>query len=226
LDLNRRRKKGEEKVDRLEKRAESVRMGEVSQIKGLIRDALDHGEYVKRLLEEGLFAGMEVVGKLFKEEEIYVPEVLMAAKTMQAGMELLEPLLLGAGERKSLGKVVLGTVKGDVHNLGKYLVGVMLKGVGFEVIDIGENISAEKFVSTAKAEGAKLIGMSALLTTTIPYMKTVIEAVEEAGLKGKVKILIGGACVTQKFADEIGADGYGENASFAVEKAKALVGMK
>jgi 5-methyltetrahydrofolate--homocysteine methyltransferase len=218
--------KGEEKVDQLEKIAESVRMGHVSEIKGLIQEALDHGVNVRRVLEGGLFAGMEVIGKLFKEEEIYVPEVLMAAKTMQAGMQVLEPLLLGAGERKSLGKIVLGTVKGDVHNLGKYLVGVMLKGVGFEVVDIGENITAEKFVATAKAEGARIIGMSGLLTTTIPYMKTVIEALEEAGLKRKIKTLIGGACVTQRFADEIGADGFGENASLAVEKAKALLGIK
>lgn len=213
-------------MDFISEIAESVRNGQFNKMKDLVEKALNHGLSLENILNKGLFAGMEVVGKLFKEEEVFVPEVLLAAKTMQTGMQVLEPLLLAAGERKSLGKVILGTVKGDVHNLGKYLVGVMLKGVGFEVIDIGENITDEQFVSAARSKGAQIIGMSALLTTTMPYMKTVIEALDKAGLKGKVKTLVGGACVTHAFADEIGADGYGENASIAVEKAKELIGIK
>jgi 5-methyltetrahydrofolate--homocysteine methyltransferase len=203
--------------------AECVRNGNISKSKELVQTALSKGISVEQVLKEGLFAGMAIVGKLFKEEEIYIPEVMMASKAMQAGMEVLEPLLLDDKKKESLGKIVLGTVKGDVHNLGKYLVSLMLKGVGFEVIDIGEDVLAEKFISTAVSEGAQIIGMSALLTTTMPYMKIVIKDMEKAGLKGKIKTLIGGACVTQKFAEEIGADGYGENASVAVEKAKALL---
>lgn len=212
-------------MDILSTIAESVVIGEVSKIQDLVRAALSEGKSVASILKEGLSIGMGKVGELFKEEEIYVPEVLMAAKTMETAMKVLEPLMLGA-EQKPLGKIVLGTVKGDIHNLGKHLVGVMLKGAGFEVIDVGENVPAEKFVSIAASEGSQIIGMSALLTTTMPYMKTVIEAIEKAGLKGRVKSLVGGACLTQRYANEIGADRYAENAGSAVEKAKELIGLK
>ena len=150
----------------------------------------------------------------------------MAAKAMQAGVDVLNlPLLRGGEKQTQIGRsAFLGARKGDLHNLGKNLVGMMFRGAGFEVIDLGVNVTAERFVATAKTRGAGSIGMSALLTTTMPYMKTVIEALEEAGLRGRVKTLIGGACVTEPFAKSIGADGYGQNASFAVEKARQLIG--
>jgi 5-methyltetrahydrofolate--homocysteine methyltransferase len=166
------------------------------------------------------------VGKLFREEEIYIPEVLLAAKAMNAGIKVLDPMMAEAGGGQKIGKVVLGTVKGDIHNLGKELVGIMLRGAGFEVIDIGVDVPSEKFVEAAISEKAQLVGMSALITTTMPYMRTTIEALEKAGLKGQVKTIIGGACVTQQYADEIGADGYSEDAGAAIEKAKELLGLK
>jgi 5-methyltetrahydrofolate--homocysteine methyltransferase len=169
---------------------------------------------------------MEVIGKLFKEEEIFLPEVIMAAKAMNAGIQLLKPLMVNADSGKKMGKVILGTVNGDIHDLGKNLVGIMLKGTGFEVIDIGVNVSAERFLSAAISEKAQLVGMSALLTTTMPHLKTTIEAIQKAGLAGKVKTIIGGACVTQQYADEIGADAYGDNAGDGVEKARELCGLK
>ncbi len=207
--------------------AENLRYGEISKVAELVQQALNSGLSWDVVLNEGLFAGMEVVGRLFKEEEIYVPEVLKAARAMEAGQEVLEPVMLGAGAgKKKLGKVVLGTVWGDVHTLGKGLVETMLKGAGFEVVDLGVNISAEKFVEAAISEKAQIIGMSALLTTTMPYLETTIEALKEAGLGGQVKTIIGGACVTQEYADKIGADAYGDNAGEAVENAKELLGLK
>ncbi|MCP4625669.1 MAG: cobalamin-binding protein [bacterium] len=214
-------------MDILEEIAENLRYGEVSKVAEFVKQALDSGLSWDVVLNEGMFAGMMVVGKLFSEEEIYIPEVMKAAKAMEAGQEVLEPVMLGAGAgQKKLGKVVLGTVWGDLHTLGKRLVETMLKGAGFEVVDIGENISAERFVEAAISENAQIVGMSALLTTTMPYLKTVVEALKEAGLGGQVKTIIGGACVTQNYADEIGADAYGDNAGEAVEKAKELLGLK
>jgi 5-methyltetrahydrofolate--homocysteine methyltransferase len=189
-----------------------------------VHKGLDEGLNWEVILDKGLSAGMGVIGQLFREEEIFVPEVLMAAKAMDSGIEILEPLMEGAGGRKKMGKIVLGTVKGDIHDLGKKLVSTMLRGAGFEVIDVGINAPAEKFVDVATSEKAQLVGMSALLTFTMPYMKTVIEALQKAGLEGQVKTIIGGACVTQQYADEIGADGYAENAGVAVDKAKELLG--
>jgi len=206
--------------------AENLRYGEASKVAELVAKALDGGSSWEVVLNEGLFAGMEVVGELFKEEEIFIPEVLMAAKAMEAGQQVLEPVMLSAGEGKEkVGKVVLGTVWGDVHTLGKSLVEIMLKGAGFEVVDIGENISAERFVEAAISEKPQIIAMSALLTTTMPYMKTVVDALGEAGLGGQVKTIVGGACVTQQYADEIGADAYGDNAGEAVKKVKELLGL-
>ncbi len=205
---------------------ENLRRGEAAKVAELVQKGLDDGLSWDVILNQGLFAGMEVVGKLFREEEMYIPEVLMAAKAMNAGIKVLEPLMAEAGGGKKIGKVVLGTVKGDIHNLGKELVGIMLKGAGFEVIDIGVDVPSEKFVEAAISEKAQLVGMSALITTTMPYMRTTIEALEKAGLKGQVKTIIGGACVTQQYADEIGADGYSEDAGAAIEKAKELLGLK
>lgn len=210
-------------MDSLKIISENILQGQFNETRGLVQKALDEGATPEKIVNEGLFAGMEVIGKLFREEEIYVPEVMLAARAMQSGMDVLAPLWEATG-RKDIGKVVFGTVKGDIHNLGKSLVSVMLKGIGFEVIDIGENVVADKFISHAVEEGAKIIAVSALLTTTMGYMQTVVEEVEKAGLNGKVKTLIGGACVTQRFADEIGADGYAPNAGQAVVKAKELVG--
>jgi len=212
-------------MDTLKALSENLRKGDGLKVKELTQAALRDGISAQTIIDKGLFAGMAEVGRLFKEEEIYVPEVLMAAKAMQAGVDVLEPLLASAGN-KPMGKIILGTVKGDVHNLGRNLVGIMLKGIGFKVIDLGENVSPEKFVDAAISEKAQLIGMSALLTTTMPYMKATIEALQKAGLKGKVKTMIGGACVTQRYADEIGADAYGENAGVAVDKANKLLGLK
>ena len=211
-------------MDILQTMAEELREGQAARVAELVRKALDEGMDWKVIMDKGLFAGMEVVGNLFREEEIFIPEVLMAAKAMQAGVNVLEPLMMGAGEEQRAGKVVLGTVKGDVHDLGKNLVGIMLRGAGFEVIDIGVDVSADKFVSVVAAEKPQIVGMSALLTTTMPQMKTTISALRQAGF-GQVKVMIGGACVTQKYADEIGADGYAENAGAAVGTARKLVGI-
>ena len=209
----------------LQEIAESLRNGEAAKVAELTQKGLDDGLDWKTILDDGLFKGMEVVGALFRDEEIFIPEVLMAAKAMEAGQKVLEPAMAGTGTEDKLGKVILGTVEGDIHNLGKSLVGVMLKGAGFEVIDIGVGVTAEKFVETAKSEKAQLIGMSALLTTTMPHMKTTIEAMQKAGLN-QVKTIIGGACVTEQYASDIGADGYAENAGEAVIKAKGLLGLK
>ncbi|MGQ9674371.1 MAG: corrinoid protein [Chloroflexota bacterium] len=211
-------------MDILQTMAEELREGQAARVAELVRKALDEGMDWKVIMDKGLFAGMEVVGNLFREEDIFIPEVLMAAKAMQAGVDVLEPLMMGAGEEQMAGKVVLGTVKGDVHDLGKNLVGIMLRGAGFEVIDIGVDVSADKFVSVVAAEKPQIVGMSALLTTTMPQMKTTISALRQAGF-GQVKVMIGGACVTQKYADEIGADGYAENAGAAVGTARKLVGI-
>ena len=210
----------------LEAISESLINGEASETGQLVQKALAEGLSWDTILNDGLFKGMEVVGELFKEEEIYVPEVLMAAKAMEAGQKILKPLIAGSGSKQELAKVILGTVQGDMHNLGKSLIATMLEGAGFEVIDAGEDVSPQKFVELAASEKAQLIGMSALLTTTMPYMKTTIEALREAGLAGQVKTIIGGACVTQRFADEVGADAFAENAGAAVTEVKRVLGLK
>ena len=193
-------------------------------VKELVQAAVDEGVDVGQILNEGLIAGMAVVGEKFKKNEFYVPEVLIAARTMHAGMEILQPLLAGTGV-KPIGKIAIGTVKGDLHDIGKNLVSMMLKGAGFQVNDLGIDIPPERFVKAAEEEGAQVLAMSALLTTTMPSMKTVIEALEKAGLKNKIKTMIGGAPVTQSYADEIGADGYAPDASTAVDKARELLGL-
>jgi len=175
-------------------------------------------------LDEGLIAGMSVVGKKFQANEFYVPEMLIAARAMKAGMKIIRPILVQK-DIKSQGTVVLGTVKGDLHDIGKNLVGMMLEGAGFEVIDLGIDVAPEKFVQTAKEKKAHFIGISALLTTTMVGMKDVVKAVQETGLDGKVKVMIGGAPVTQSYADEIGADGYAPDAASTVDEAKKLVGV-
>jgi 5-methyltetrahydrofolate--homocysteine methyltransferase len=210
-------------METLEAIAENLRFGEASKVEELVQAALDDGVDVDDVLQGGLISGMTTVGILFRDEEMFLPEVMLSAKAMDAGMEILEPLLLlkHSGKKKEA-KIVLGTVVGDVHSIGKNLVGIMLKGAGFEVEDLGVNVSPEKFVEAA-AGGAQIVGMSALLTTTMRSMKTNIEALDSAGLRGKVKILVGGAVLTQKYADEIGADGYAPDAGSVVDKVKELL---
>ena len=175
------------------------------------------------ILNKGLIAGMAVIGDRFRKNEVYVPEVLIAARAMKAGLAILEPLLVKGGVQP-LATVVIGTVKGDLHDIGKNLVAMMLQGGGFKVVDLGTDVGPEKFVSAAAENKAAIIGMSALLTTTMPQMASVVKAVKESGLK--VKTMIGGAPVTQSYADEIGADGYSPDAASAVDTASKLAGVK
>jgi len=205
--------------------AENLIQGKAPKVKELVQKAIDEGQDVQKILDEGLLTGMSVVGEKFKRNEFYVPEVLIAARAMKAGMEVLRPLLVER-DIKGAGKVVLGTVRGDLHDIGKNLVGMMLEGAGFEIIDLGIDVSPERFVETAREKNADIIGLSALLTTTMPAMKEVISVLEKENLKGKIKVMIGGAPVTQDYADEIGADGYAPDAASAVDKAKELVGEK
>ena len=207
----------------LQKIADSVIGGKAADVKSLVSAAVSEGVPVEDILKKGLIAGMDVVGTKFRANEFYVPEVLIAARAMRAGMDILQPLLTKAGI-KPLGKVAVGTVKGDLHDIGKNLVVMMLKGGGFEVMDLGIDVPEEKFVAAVK-EGAQVIGLSALLTTTMTGMKNVIEALKTAGVRDKVKVMIGGAPITQAYADEIGADAYGEDAATAAIKAKQLIGV-
>jgi len=202
--------------------AENLIQGKAPKVKELVQKAIDEGQDVSKVLNEGLLAGMSVVGDKFKRNEFYVPEVLIAARAMKSGMEILRPLLAGKGV-KGAGTVVLGTARGDLHDIGKNLVGMMIEGAGFEVVDIGVDVPPEKFVEVAKEKKANIVGVSALLTTTMPGMKDVVQAVENSDLKGKVKVMIGGAPVTQSYADEIGADGYAPDAASAVDKVKQLL---
>jgi 5-methyltetrahydrofolate--homocysteine methyltransferase len=185
--------------------------------------ALKAGIKAEDILHKACIPAMAEVGRLFEEGEKFVPEMLISARAMQAAMNLLRPELVKA-DVKTLGTVVVGTVQGDLHDIGKNLVKMMLEGAGFEVVDLGVDVSAKKYVDTAREKNAKIIGLSALLTTTMPGMKTTIETLKEAGLHGKIKVMIGGAPITQDFANEIGADGFAPDASSAVRKAKELVG--
>ena len=210
-------------MDLLAKISENLLNGEDEKVAELTQEAIDQGLPPKRILDDGLIAGMDIVGQRFKTHEIYLPEVLVAARAMYAGMDRLKPLLLKEGI-SSIGKVVLGSVQGDLHDIGKNLVGIMLKGAGFEVIDLGADVPPERFVETAREHDALVIGMSALLTTTMPAMRNVVDLLNEQGLSGKVKTIIGGAPVSADFAREIGADAHGYDAANAVERVKGLVG--
>lgn len=200
--------------------AEAVIRGDQSVAVEIARAALEEGTAAKNVLDDGLIAGMDVVGDRFKKNEIYIPEVLIAARAMKMAMEVLEPELVKAGV-EPIGKFLIGTVQGDLHDIGKNLVAMMLKGAGFEVIDLGVDVSPERFVEQAKATGVQLVGMSALLTTTMPGMEKTIKALKEASISAKV--MIGGAPVTQGYADKIGANGYAADAASAVDMAKRLV---
>ena len=205
--------------------AEALYNGEAERVAELTRRALEEGFSPEEILNRGLIAGMERVGKDFRDGILFVPEVLIAAHAMKAGMQILRPLLTESAI-SGLGTFVIGTVKGDLHDIGKNLVAMMMEGAGFKVVDLGVDTPPEKFVEAVKSHNPQILGMSALLTTTMVEMKRVIETLKEAGLRDRVRILVGGAPVTQEYADEIGADGYAPNASLAVEKAKELLGLK
>jgi corrinoid protein of di/trimethylamine methyltransferase len=206
------------------KMAESLIAGKVDEVSNLAQEAVDGGLSPQDILEQGLLAGMDVVGQRFKANEMFIPEVLRCAKCMHGAMEILRPLLVESGV-KTAGTLVIGTVKGDLHDIGKNLVGMMFEGAGFKVIDLGIDQEPQAFVDALKDHQAELFGMSALLTTTMPKMGETINAIKEAGIRDQVKIMIGGAPVTAEFAKEIGADAYASNAASAVDTGKELLGL-
>jgi 5-methyltetrahydrofolate--homocysteine methyltransferase len=208
----------------LGKMAESLIAGKVDEVTDLTQQALDANLSSKDILEKGLLAGMEVVGKRFKANDMFIPEVLRCAKCMHGAMEILRPLLAETGV-ETAGTFVIGTVKGDLHDIGKNLVGMMFEGAGFQVVDLGIDLEPSAFVEAIKQHKASLFGMSALLTTTMPKMAETINAIKEAGFRDQVKIMIGGAPVTAEFAKEIGADAYASNAASAVDKGKELLDL-
>lgn len=206
----------------LQQISDQIDLGDHENVYELTTTAIEQKIPVKQILDQGLLNGMNIIGQKFKEHEIFLPEVLMAAKAMNKGMELIKPLLL-SDNIPMKAKVVIGTVRGDLHDIGKNLVGIMLKGAGFEIIDLGSDVTPEKFIETAKAEDAKFIGMSALLTTTMPVMKEVIDQIRKENLEGKIKTLIGGAAVSKSYAEEIGATAYCYDGSNTVEYLNSII---
>lgn len=202
--------------------SESLQRGERKNVKSLVEEALAQGLDAKEILNDGLLAGMMVIGGKFKKGEVFVPEVLVAARAMTAGITVLEPTLIELGN-EPVGKAVIGTVKGDLHDIGKNLVAMMLKGAGFEIVDVGTDVDADTFINRAEEVGADIICMSALLTTTMPYMQEVINELIARGLRDKYIVMIGGAPITEDFAKQIGADFYTADAASAAETAKAAV---
>ena len=209
-------------ADVLSKMASKLYAGEADEVAELVQQALDQGIEPSKVLQGGLITGMDQVGKDFKAGDLFVPEVLIAARAMHAGMNVLRPLLAKSGV-PSAGKYIIGTVKGDLHDIGKNLVKMMVEGAGFEVVDLGTDVSPEKFVAAVKEHQPQLVGLSALLTTTMTNMKTTVEALQEAGLRSSVKVMVGGAPVTEAFAKKIGADAYAPDAASAVDVARSLV---
>ena len=206
----------------LEQIASNLYQGEDGVVADLVQRALDQGMTAGEILNGGLIAGMDEVGKDFKAGDLFVPEVLIAARAMHAGMNILRPLL-AEGDVPSAGKYVIGTVQGDLHDIGKNLVKMMLDGAGFETIDLGTDVKPDGFVAAVREHQPQLLGMSALLTTTMPAMKRTIDALVEAGVRESIRVMVGGAPVTQAYADEIGADGYAPDAASAVELARSLM---
>ncbi len=200
--------------------ADAIIKGDQNTAVEITKAAIDEGIVPKSILDEGLISGMDVVGSRFKNNEIYIPEVLIAARAMKSSLQLLEPELAKAGV-EPIGKFLIGTVHGDLHDIGKNLVAMMLRGAGFEVTDLGVDVTAEQFIEQARTTDSQLIGMSTLLTTTMPSMEKTIKALQQAGISAKV--MIGGAPVTQSYADKIGADGFAADAATAVDVAKNLV---
>ena len=202
--------------------SEALQRGEADQVSEFVKQALEENIAPKKILEEGLIKGMSVIGVKFKNNEVYVPEVLIAARAMNAGMDILKPKLTETGVQ-NIGKIVIGTVSGDLHDIGKNLVRMMLEGAGFEVIDLGTDVTANQFVDAIKEHQPNILCMSALLTTTMVNMAEVIKAIETAGLREQVKVMIGGAPITQNYAEQITADGYSPDAATAVDDAKAFI---
>ena len=202
---------------------EAILDGNMHGAGALVQEALDAGLDASVILQDGLIAAMGEVGALFEDGEYYVPEMLVAARAMKAGLAILQPLLVDA-DVEPAGQVVLGTVSGDMHDIGKNLVGMMLEGAGFKITDLGTDVPPEKFIEAIKANGADIVGLSALLTTTMPSMERTIKAISEAGIRGQVKIIVGGAPVTAEYAQQIGADGFAPDASQAATLAKSLMG--
>jgi 5-methyltetrahydrofolate--homocysteine methyltransferase len=203
---------------------EELADGEADKIELLIQEGLRQGLSPEIILKQGLIAGMNMIGERFKQGEFFVPEVLLAARAMQAGMNILKPRLVQTGI-KPAGRIIIGTVKGDLHDIGKNLVAMMLEGAGFEIIDLGIDTAPERFIQEVKDKKPQIIAMSALLTTTLPMMKTTIELLKKEDLRDLVKVLVGGAPLTQKYADEIGADGYAPDAVSAVAKAREVLNL-
>ena len=203
--------------------SQAVIVGDLESSRKLTRQALDEGVDPLRIFREALVPGMDVVGKKMKAQEYYIPEVLLSARAMKGAAEILRPLIAGNPDAQPTGRVVIGTVSGDLHDIGKNLVGMMLEGAGFEVTDLGTNVSADKFVAAVKEKKANIVALSALLTTTMVRMSDVVKALENAGLRKEIKIMVGGAPVTQRFADEIGADGYSPDAAGAADLGKQWV---
>lgn len=206
----------------LEQIAAELYNGNAQSVAKLVQQAVDEGTALEVVLQEGLITGMDRVGKEFKCGDLFVPEVLVAARAMHAGMDILKPLLV-ASNAPTAGKIVIGTVKGDLHDIGKNMVKMMLEGAGFEPIDLGTDVSPEAFVDAVRTHQPKIIGMSALLTTTMTQMKVTIQALEQAGLRETVKVMVGGAPVTEAFAEVVGADAYAADAASAVDTARALL---
>ena len=202
--------------------SEFLQKGRAKNVKALVQEAIDEGKDPKEILNDGLLAGMMVIGEKFKNNEVFVPEVLVAARALNAGLAILEPKLIEVGN-EPVGKVVIGTVKGDLHDIGKNLVAMMMKGVGFEVIDVGVDVEPAAFIDKAEETGANIIAMSALLTTTMPSMQAVIDELSSRGLRDKYIVMVGGAPVNQSFADQIGADYYTPDAATAAEVAREAV---
>ncbi|NLK07449.1 MAG: cobalamin-binding protein [Firmicutes bacterium] len=208
----------------LQDMANALIAGNADEVTNLTNQALAADIAPGTIIKDGFIPGMAVIGERFKNNEIYVPEVLIAARAMHAGLSIVKPLLSEAEAKDRLGTVCIGTVKGDLHDIGKNLVAMMLEGAGFEVIDLGVDVAPEKFIDAIKEHSATHVALSALLTTTMVTMKQTVQALKDAGLKDSVKVMVGGAPVTQSFADEIGADGYAPDSSTAVDVAKQLIG--
>ena len=206
----------------IEQLSEALKRGNAKEVTALVQEALDNGVTAQRILDEGLLKGMGLLGVRFKNNEVFVPEVLIAARALNKGVELLKAKLIEEGV-KPIGKVIIGTVKGDLHDIGKNLVKMMMEGAGFSVIDLGVDVSDESFVEAVKTHQPDILAMSALLTTTMNQMETVINALSSAGLRDKVKVMIGGAPITQSFCEQIGADAYTPDAASAAETAKTFV---
>ena len=211
-------------MEHLKELSNSIINGNAAEVEKLTQQAINNNTPVEEVLKYGLIAGMDVVGEKFKNNEFYVPEVLIAARAMKAGMKILRPKLAESGI-KPMAKIVIGTIKGDLHDIGKNLVGMMLEGAGFEVIDLGVDVTPEKFIEAITEQQANAIGMSALLTTTMLNMKSTIEKLNADGIRNSVKVIIGGAPVTQNFANEIGADGYAADAASAVTLVKDILNI-